>query len=265
VSRHIVQWGGGVTSWATGRWVADRYGTADLVLLFADTLVEDEDLYRFNDDASADIGAPITRVADGRTPWQVFEDERFIGNSRIAPCSKLLKQEVCRRWLKQNADPGDTVLYVGIDWTETERLPGIQHGWAPWRIEAPLCEPPYMDKDDWKDACRLAGFEPPRLYSFGFPHNNCGGACVRGGQAQWKRLLEVFPDRFAANEAAEQRLRERLGTSATILRDRTGGTTKPLSLAELRRRVEAAPTQGDLLDSEDWGGCGCMTDLAAAA
>jgi hypothetical protein len=154
-------------------------------------------------------------------------------------------------------------LYVGIDWSEMHRLPGINHGWAPWRVEAPLCEPPYIDKRGWLNEAHRRGLAPPRLYSLGFEHNNCGGACVRGGQAQWAHLLNVFPDRFAANEAAEARLRDQLGTDATILRDRTGGETKPLPLVELRRRIEAESAE-PLFDAYDWGGCGCLTDLGAA-
>jgi hypothetical protein len=35
--------------------VAQRYGTSNLVLLLLDTRVEDEDLYRFLDDASTQL------------------------------------------------------------------------------------------------------------------------------------------------------------------------------------------------------------------
>ncbi|WP_245716008.1 hypothetical protein [Micromonospora peucetia] len=49
-------------------------------------MTEDPDLYRWLDDSSAQLGVLITRVADGRTPWQLFHDVRYLGNSRIAPC-----------------------------------------------------------------------------------------------------------------------------------------------------------------------------------
>lgn len=251
---------GGITSWAAARRVADMHGTDGLVLLFADTLAEDDDLYRFLDDAAADIGVPITRVADGRTPIQVHEDVRLIGNPQIAPCSRVLKQEPCRAWLEANTDPTDAAVHVGIDWSEMHRLPAIERGWAPWPVTAPLCEPPYVDKRGWIAEARRRGIVEPRLYALGFQHNNCGGACVRGGQAQWAHLLRVFPDRFAAWEEHEARQQERLGTERTILRDRTNGTTKPLPLSALRERVESEPT---VLDGFDWGGCGCFTGEVA--
>jgi len=78
VTRHVVQFSGGIGSWAATQRVIAEHGTADLVLLFADTKVEDDDLYRFLDDAAAQIGVPVTVVADGRTPFQVFADTRFL-------------------------------------------------------------------------------------------------------------------------------------------------------------------------------------------
>jgi hypothetical protein len=69
---------------------------------------------------------------------------------------------------------------------------------------------------------------------------------VRAGQRQWAHLLRTFPDRYAEAEHAEQQLRGQLGDVA-ILRERRGGQSWPLTLAELRGRVTparpaAAPT-----------------------
>ncbi|MET9957464.1 hypothetical protein ABZ135_38755 [Streptomyces sp. NPDC006339] len=266
--QHVVMWSGGITSWATARHVIAEHGTASVTLLFADTHAEDEDLHVFNAQAAAQLGVPITRVTDpaGRDPWQVFEDKSWVGNTRIAQCSQLLKQEPCRQWLVANTVPTDTTVYVGIDWTETERLPAIVRGWAPWTVDAPLTRPPYFDKEQLRAEARAAGLIDPRLYRLGFAHNNCGGACVKGGQAQWARLLEVFPERYAKAERFEERMRVKLGKDVAILRDRRGGETKPLTLATLRRRIEfqrhAQPSLLDLIDTDDWGGCGCFTDAA---
>lgn len=261
---HVVMWSGGITSWATARHVIDQHGTENVTLLFADTLIEDETLYAFNDAASAQLGVPITRVADGRDPWQVFEDKRWLGNTRIAQCSPELKLKVCGAWLNDNPNLtfANTTLYVGIDWTETERLPAIISGWAPWTVDAPLSRPPYRDKRQLLAEARALGLPIPRLYELGFAHNNCGGACVKGGQAQWARLLRIFPERYARAEAAEERMRVLLGKDVSILRDRSGGgATKPLTLAALRRRIEEQPDQLDLFDE---GGCGCFTEMSAA-
>lgn len=255
----IVQFSGGIGSWAVARRIADRHGVDDLVLLFADVKTEDDDLYRFNRDAAEDIGIPLVVVSDGRTPQQVLRDNRWLGSSRIAPCSHLLKQRMCRQWLKANTDPAETVLYVGIDWSEIHRLPAIQRNWAPWNVEAPLTQPPYRDKYQLIHEAKNRGLTPPRLYGMGFPHNNCGGACVRAGQAQWAHLLREFPERFASWEEFENEMRIELGDVA-ILRDRRGGETRPLPLSKLREMIESRERQQPALDIDDWGGCGCMTE-----
>jgi hypothetical protein len=262
--QHVVMWSGGITSWATARHVVERYGTASTTLLFADTNAEDEDLYTFNEQASAQLGMQITRVADPqeRDPWQVFEDKRWLGNTRIAQCSKILKIDPCEEWLGINADPDHTTLYVGLDWTEPHRIPGNRAGWAPWQVEYPLTEPPYFDKEQLLAEARAVGLAIPRLYRLGFPHNNCGGGCVKGGVGQWVRLLEVFPQRYARHERAEIKMRKLLGKDVSILRDRTGGTTTPLTLTALRARIESEPDQLDLFDE---GGCGCFTNTLAGA
>jgi hypothetical protein len=90
----------GAGSWAAAKRVAEQHGTEGLVLLFADTLIEDEDNYRFLDEAAANIGVQPTTVAEGRDPWQVFFDVRFLGNTRIDPCSRVLKRELLRAWLE---------------------------------------------------------------------------------------------------------------------------------------------------------------------
>jgi hypothetical protein len=256
---HVVQMSGGIGSWATAHRVIKEHGTDNTVLLFADTLAEHPDLHRFLADASEHLGIPITRVCDGRTPWQVFRDVRRIGNSQVAPCSHILKQIPCRQWMDTNTTPDTATVYVGISWDEIHRLPNIERNWAPWPVRAPLCEPPYVDKDDLITEARNTAIEPPALYAMGFPHNNCGGACVRAGQAQWAHLLDVDPDRYAAEEAEENATRAYLGKDYAVLRDRRGGITKPLPLTVLRHRVTG---QDDTeIDRDDWGGCGCFTDL----
>lgn len=231
-----------------------------MTLLFADTHAEDEDLYRWNRDATAQLGIELVRVADPRErdPWDVFDDVKYIGNTRKAQCSHLLKQAPARRWVAENTDPEEATLYIGIDWTEVHRIPGNRAGWAPWRVEYPLTEPPLRDKDHWLAEARRLGLEPTRMYGMGFAHANCGGGCVKAGQGQWAKVLELFPERYAYHEMREQQWRAKIGKDVAILRDRRGGTTKPLTLKALRERIEAA----EPVDADDIGGCGCFTETA---
>lgn len=256
MTQHVVMYSGGGGSWAAAKRVANEHGTENLTLLFADTLMEDEDLYRFLEESAADVGGQLVCISEGRDVWQVFKDVRYIGNTRIDPCSQVLKRQFMRTWLEENFDPADTVCYLGIDWTELHRHEQAKERWAPWAVESPLCEAPYLSKADIFNAMSKAGIKPPRLYLMGFPHNNCGGFCVKAGQKHFKHLLQVLPERYAYHEAKEQEMREYLGKDVAILRDRRGGTTKPLTLKALRERLENDSTDVDELD---WGGCGCVT------
>jgi len=251
---HIVSFSGGICSWAAAKRVVERHGTEDVVLLFADTKTEDEDLYRFIEQAAANVGVPLTTIADGRDVWQVFHDERYLGNAKIDPCSRSLKRELIDRYVKANYDPQDTIRYIGLDWTEWPRILRHQRAAQPWHVEAPMSEKPYMTKDQMLDWLRAEGIEPPRLYAMGFPHNNCGGFCIKAGIDNFRLLLHTMPERYAYHEQKEQELREHLGKDVAILRDRRGGESKPLTLRALREREECLPMPlGD-----DFGGCGCM-------
>jgi hypothetical protein len=264
--KHVVMFSGGLGSWMTAKRVAEKARREDITLLFADVkgssgnphVGEDADTYRFVREAAADIGAELVTVSDGRDIWQVFHDDRFLGNTRLANCSKFLKQRPCREWLEAHCDPADTMVYVGIDWTEMHRLPAVERGWAPYPVTAPMTERPLMDKPQVVAACQAAGIAVPRLYGAGYAHNNCGGFCVRAGQAQMELLLRENPERYAFHEAEEQKLREHLDKDVSILRDRRGGTLTPLTLTRFRERLQ---DQFDLFDAGDFGGCGCFTEI----
>lgn len=268
--KHVVMFSGGIGSWATAKRVAEQHGTDDLILLFADVkgdtvdphIGEDEDCYRFIQDAAVNVGAPLVRIADGRNIWQVFKDRKFLGNSRQANCSTSLKQIPCRKWLEENCpDPDQTTVYVGIDWTEQQRLPKIEKAYLPYTAKAPLCDPPYLDKKSLIAWAKSEGLEPPRMYAQGFPHANCGGGCVRAGQGQFRILLNQNPERFAVWERNEQEVRDFLGKDVSILRDhRNGGV--PLTLRAFREREQENNTPVPSLfdDDEEVGGCGCFTE-----
>ena len=264
MTHHVVMFSGGVGSWAAAKRVVARYGASDVILLFADTRIEDEDLYRFLPEASANVGAPLIRIADGRTPWQVFRDERFLGNSARAPCSKILKQRVCDRWLAENRDPEKTTVHVGIDWTEMHRFDnGLGRGIRPrratqgWRYEAPLCEAPFITKPDMLRALAAEGIQPPRLYELGFSHNNCGGFCCKAGQGHFAHLFRTLPKRYREHEAQEDDIRKHLKADVSMMTDRSGGgVKKPLTLRRLRERIEG----NGQVDLFEIGGCGCFVD-----
>lgn len=255
MSQHyVVQFSSGITSWAAARRVVDQCGKDAVTLLFADTLIEDEDNYRFLDEASANLEIPVTRIADGRSPWQVFRDERFIGNSRVDPCSKILKRKLLRKWMEENTSPETHTIVLGIDFEEPERLVRNQIRQTPWKVIAPMVDKPWIPKPDTLRWANSVGLKPPRLYDYGFSHANCGGFCVKAGQDDFRRLLVHFPERYAAHEAEEAATISLLGQDVSILRDRRGGVTRPMTMREFRERYEATG-QYDAFDFTT--SCGC--------
>jgi len=260
--KYVVMFSGGIGSWASARRLVDEHGPENVVCLFSDVkgdnpdpnVGEDEDTYRFIDDAIEDLGCEYVRVADGRDIWQVFKDKRFLGNSRLANCSHTLKQAPAKKWLKENTTPETHTIAIGIDWTETHRLASIEKAYDPYTVVFPMCEKPYMSKNQMIDWSEKRNVKPPRLYALGFSHNNCGGGCVRAGQGQFRRLLEVMPERYDVWANKEQEVREFLDKDVSILKEQVKGESKRLTLIDLRERSK------DSVDMLDLGGCGCFVD-----
>jgi hypothetical protein len=252
MSDSVVLFSGGIGSWAaTHRMIAQGFAPT---LLFTDTFIEDEDLYRFLEDASTDLGIPITRIADGRTPWELFNDEGMIGNTRADICSRVLKRDLAREWIDTEYPDGTTVA-VGMDWQEIHRYDRAEPRWKPHMLVAPMIDSPLLSKQEMMRWAKDRGVEPPRLYGMGFPHNNCGGFCIKQGQGAFVNLLKMMPDRYAEHERQEESFRNQTGKDVAVLRDRRNGTTKPFPLKALREEHEAGGQQLDLLDI---GGCDCM-------
>lgn len=261
---YIVNVSGGLTSYEALRRCLARHGHAHTRAVFADTRIEDADLYRFLGDIERHCNIPITRLADGRTPFDVWHSERAItlrggGGAGAAPCSRILKREVIERWLTENFAPGTYTRVLGMDWSEQDRMERARAFYAPDPVWFPLAEAPYLDKCHIADQLERGGIAPPRLYAAGFEHNNCGGGCVKAGQAHFAHLLRTYPDVYARWEAEETRFRKAVSKDVSILNDRAGGgPRRPLTLAAFRRRIEA----GAAYDRLDWGGCGCFAPIA---
>lgn len=254
---HLVAFSGGVGSWAAAKRVVERHGSKGTVLLFADTMTEDEDLYRFIQEAADNVGAPLIRIADGRNIWELMRDQRMMGGGMKGadPCSKVLKRELMTRWFKENCQP-DTVTHLGIDWTETHRLERVRAKMPDRQWSAPMTEPPYLEKTQMREWLQREGIREPRLYGLGFPHNNCGGFCVKAGQAQFALLLKAFPDRYAYHEAEEEKTRQALGKDVSVLRYEKNGRKHYMTMKEFREERERQAS----FDIFDWGGCGCAID-----
>lgn len=300
--KHIIFYSGGLGSWMSAKRVVASAGVENVSLLFTDTFIEDEDLYRFLIETSAEIygiedvsdlveqtnhipniskmeerkafllnlaDEVMERIpqfnwySDGRDVWEVMNDERFMSNSRTAHCSKYLKQVSAKTWIEANTTPAEYILHLGIDWTEEHRKDAPTRNWSPYKVGFPMCEEPLLTKEDMSNELQKLGIELPRLYKYGFSHNNCGGFCVRAGQGHFVRLLQTMPERYAYHEQREQELldiiQRDLGKVHTMMKKQVNNEIIPYSLKQLREDFESKERQMEI-DLFDIGGCGCFVN-----
>lgn len=75
--KHIVFYSSGIASFATAHRIINKFGKNNCLLLFADTLIEDEDNYRFLQQSSELLDTELIWLWDGRTPWENAMKLRF--------------------------------------------------------------------------------------------------------------------------------------------------------------------------------------------
>lgn len=266
--KYLCNVSGGLCSFWAWKRTIDQFGAANVVPIFADVMIEDKDLYAFNEQAAAHLGTPITRISLELSPWELFRREGLLGNNRFPICSTKLKREPLNAWMagryelnrnQTNAFLEEGTVVLGFDWTEHHRVDEFQAAHPTWRVLAPMTEKPLWDKCRMMVEAEALGFARQRLYALGFPHANCGGGCVKAGISHFVNLYHRLPEVFWKWAAEELYTRDSMRAQGiekwhfTILKDRRGKETKPLLLMELAYRIAA----GEDLPKDEWGGCGC--------
>jgi 3'-phosphoadenosine 5'-phosphosulfate sulfotransferase (PAPS reductase)/FAD synthetase len=91
---HIVSFSSGLSSALAVERVLARYGPEPVRVVFMDTLIEDDDNYRFLDEMEArwlDVYelSEVERIAEGRTPYEVHDN--YVPSQKRARCTYMLK------------------------------------------------------------------------------------------------------------------------------------------------------------------------------
>lgn len=205
----IIFFSGGKSSFAVADYVKTHYPEDNILLYFTDTLWENEDLYRFINEASDKLQLPMLTHAVGLNPIQLMFEKKLVYNSMLGDCSKNLKMRVSRRFLTKGEKPEiehwrnkqylkhedfttEAVLYFGIGFDEMHRQEPIVKNWQPFKVEMPLID----HNIDVAGSLKRYGIRQPLLYDYGFSHNNCNGRCVKAGMGHYRRLKEQMPDVF---------------------------------------------------------------------
>lgn len=220
MKNHIVFCSAGKASLAVADHIQLLHPEDNILLYFTDTLWENEDAYRFINEASDKMKLPLLTHSTGLNPIQLMFEKKMVYNNRIGDCSKLLKQRVASDFLKKGIRPAlehwrnrkylknedfitDATLYFGIGFDEMHRQDAIIENWKPFKVEMPLIE-----NNIWKeDVLKRYDIKQPILYDLGFTHNNCNARCVKAGQAHYKLLKDRMPDVFQKIMEQEYHLR----------------------------------------------------------
>ena len=254
VSVHIS--GGGQSAVCLARCL-DWYGKHRVTCLFSNTNTEAPDLYEFLDAIERRFNIEIVRLNnDGQSIWDVFDKAGVISiRTGMSACkaSLELKHKPLAKYMKEHHDPEKTVIALGLSAFEPERQEKHYSRLAPYQVIYPLNVSPKLSDCEVISELDNLDLPIPDAYRKGYTHNNCGGGCVLAGLKQWAGLLEDYPDRYSWHEERERQWRSK-GRDFTILRDRSGGTTKPYTLENLRLDLAAGrPSPGEFRS-----GCGCM-------
>lgn len=253
----IISASGGAASFAVAHLVCEKYGAKNVVMIFCDTLIENEDLYRFLFESVQKLGCYFIYLKDGRNPWQVYRDVRYYANTRTAHCSDALKKDLFRTYLNENFPASeDNTLYFGFDWKEKHRHDRAVENWKPYKVVSPLTEPPYYSRSQIFQIIDDYDIELPELYKLGFTHNNCNGVCPKAGQAHFKLLLNAAPDIYEHAENEQEKLFEEIPTMRPSLRMTVNKKIHYLTLKQFREHLQS----GGTCDTLDYGGCGCFSD-----
>lgn len=239
---YIVSVSGGLTSVEAWKRCLQKHGHAQTVPVFADvgTVVEngrvvsgeDEDLFRFLDEVEVVLGQKIHRIQHPKYKciWDAFFGERFVTNGLVDTCSKFLKREILDKFASQYPD---NIRVVGFSWLEKSRMEDfrkyISNSWFP------LEEPPYLTSEEIGREWEKMGVKPPRMYSQGFSHNNCGGLCFKAGLGQAYDVWRLSPHRYEYNERMQEKFLAEISPQGTFLR-RKG---RSISLKQLREDFES--------------------------
>lgn len=271
-TKHVVSIGGGLSSTIElPLEVIRRYGHDNVDFFICALKGESPDLWRMVDWVESETGKHVTRVA--WTPyendihynlranywidapewaysdiWDVFFREGVMGNSRIDPCSRVLKRETAMAYLKDTYDFANTTLHVGIGYDEIDRMMSIQKRYhsAGLQVDAILADDEYLKSKplSWhgmttaQKCAETIGFVP-FVYSWGGNHNNCGGFCVKAGKAHMKNFLMNDRDTYLYHENREREFRQRFGTDATIMKEQRNNKTVYITMEEFRLAIES--------------------------
>jgi len=253
--KHIINFSGGMGSFAEAYFCCKLFGVENCILLFADVLIEDEDLYRFVNETILFLGFNghnYVEICEGKTPFEIFKLKNIMGSRILDPCSELLKREPLWKFINK-FHKEDIHVHLGIDYSEIHRLVKTASIKSPYICRSILCENGLVLNKSFSERFDI---KRPRLYDWGLGHNNCGGYCIKAGMGHYRNLFKANKERYLLHEDREQDVYNNIDKTFKIIRKQTRGVKEYMSLKDFRIKY----LEDDSLEDDnllDFGGCGC--------
>lgn len=191
--KHICLFSGGAGSAYMSYLVAKKYPN-DTILLNHSTKAEHYTTDIFKEKVSNLIGLPITDASDGRSLWEVIDDNHCLPSQFMPFCTRILKHEPAEKFYKNVND--DFCLYIGYgpeEWRRIQKQTArFEHSGR--SVKYPIAENNILNnevkriiKEDWKICL-------PEPYKY-LKHNNCL-PCFKGGEAHFYKVWKYYPEYF---------------------------------------------------------------------
>jgi len=204
--KHIVCYSGGHSSALVAIEVARKYGKENTILLNHDinASVENEDIKRFKQEVSDYLDIPITYA--NHNDWEtkdqfdiVLSQKGFKFGTGTAVCTYQLKTKPFEKYLKQNFNDFNCVIYYGFDENEKHRIQRRSSILAEmgYRSDYPLA----LWTNRTIKSTKELNIEPPNTYSI-WKHANCTG-CLKAGKQHWYLVYLHRPDLWIKAKQAE--------------------------------------------------------------
>jgi 3'-phosphoadenosine 5'-phosphosulfate sulfotransferase (PAPS reductase)/FAD synthetase len=222
IHRIVVWFSCGSSSAVALKLAKEKYGKVNAV--YCDTGSEHESNKKFLKDVEKWTGVKIEILKNFKYAniWDVFLKEKYILGIMGAPCTKLLKVQMRKKYQKK-----DDIHILGYTLEEKLRAEKFDFRNPDVKTEWILIEQG-LTKQDCTGLVWREGIELPEMYKLGYDHNNCIG-CVKGGMGYWNKIRQDFPEHFEKMAIVEREI------GFTVLKDKNG----PLYLDELE------PTRGN--------------------
>ena len=199
---HVLGISGGKDSAALAVYMSQMHPELDIQYFFTDTGKELPEVYEFLGRLEGLLGKPITQLNPHRGfDYWLKAFNNFLPSPQTRWCTRVLKLEPFRAWIKPWLDAGDTVYsYVAIRADEEHRT-GMRETKPGMKVVMPFREAG-IDKAGVYEILESSGLGLPAYYEWR-SRSGCT-FCFFQQKIEWVELLEHHPDRFMEAMAYEK-------------------------------------------------------------